>query len=221
DAVGHCQALEVGAGAGAFTDILLAAGAEVSSTEMNHRAVNALAARFRHNHRATPLFDCDGEEIFRRAHHFDAVFCISVLHHIPDYLHYLERIIDRINPGGTLLSYQDPLYYPRRRRVNLLVDRAAFLAWRVRQGELRRGLATQIRRWRKVYDEHLASDMAEYHVVRDGVDELAISELLAGHFREVYLTSYWSTPSRTAQTLGDRLRIENTFAVRACGRVSG
>ena len=38
------------------------------------------------------------------------VLCSSVLHHIPDYLGFIEEtVLDHLEPGGTLFAFQDPL----------------------------------------------------------------------------------------------------------------
>lgn len=217
DRSGSCRVLEVGAGHGMFTDHVLAAGADVVVTEMSPRAFALLDARFRHNPRAQIVYEHDGEEVFRSSNTFNVVLCVSVLHHIPDYMAFLTRVVDRIEPGGSLLSFQDPLYYPRRSSASLRVDRAAFLAWRIGQGSLRRGLATQIRRWRGVYDETMAGDMVEYHVVRQGLDEEAIAAALSSRFSYFCMNRYWSTQSRLLQSVGNRVGSPNTFGITARG----
>lgn len=219
DRSGHCRVLEVGAGPGSFTDQVLSMGAEVVLTEMSLPSFSSLADRLRHNDRATVVYDPAGDQIFERSGDFDLVLCISVLHHIPDYTAFITRAVGSLHPGGALVSYQDPLFYSRRRRVSLAGERVAYLAWRVGQGGIRRGLATQIRRWRGVYDEHKPGDMVEYHVVRDGVDELAILDQLASRFESVSVKRYWSTQSRLLQSAGARLGGVNTFGVVARGRL--
>ncbi len=217
-ALGRCRVLEVGAGHGAFTDHVLALGAEVTITEMSRPMCSVLRRRLEHNALVSVHHDPDGEELFRQRDRFDVVLFISVLHHIPDYLEFLSRIVDRVTPGGSLLSYQDPLFYPRRSWLSLKVDRTAFLMWRVFQGELRRGLATQMRRWRGTYDETALGDMVEYHVVRQGVDEEAIVALLGPRFANVSLIRYWSSANITLQRLGERTGAANTFGLLATGR---
>jgi SAM-dependent methyltransferase len=221
DAIGHCRVLEVGAGHGSFTDHVLACGAEARVTEMSAWAHQLLAHRYRHNPRATVVLDTDGGCSLTPADRFDLVLCISVLHHIPDYLAFLRDAVAHLEPGGTLLAFQDPLHHPSRTGRNLRADRAAFLAWRIGQGHLRRGLATQMRRLRGKYDETNPGDMVEYHVVRQGVDQDAIVCQLEPDFDEVTLTSYWSTPSSLLQRLGDRWAQPNTFGIVASGRRPG
>lgn len=217
DRNGKCRVLEVGAGHGTFTDHLLAAGAEVDVTEMSAPSATVLRHRFRHNPRVTVLHDPDGKEIFR-SDPLDAVVCISVLHHIPDYLGAVRQLARRVVPGGAFFSIQDPLWYPRRSALSLNLDRGAYLLWRLGQGELRRGLATRMRRLRGRYDETNQADMAEYHVVRQGVDEVALQELLTPVFAQVELQRYWSTQSGLLQAFGERLGPATTFGIFARNR---
>ncbi|MHB9863795.1 class I SAM-dependent methyltransferase [Streptomyces sp. YIM S03343] len=215
---GRCRVLEVGAGHGTFTDHLVAAGAEVRVTEMSAPSAAVLRHRFRHNPRVTVVHDAEGEEVFRQEP-LDAVVCISVLHHIPDYLGAVEHLVRRVVPGGAFFSIQDPLWYPRRSALSMNLDRGAYLLWRLGQGELRRGLATRVRRLRGRYDETNEADMAEYHVVRQGVDEQALRDLLAPAFRGVELRRYWSTQSGALQALGERLAPATTFGLLAHDRL--
>jgi SAM-dependent methyltransferase len=215
---GRCRVLEVGAGHGTFTDHLAAAGAEVRVTEMSAPSADVLRHRFRNNARVTVVHDPDGEEVFG-TEPLDAVVCISVLHHIPDYLGAVERLVRRVEPGGAFFSVQDPLWYPRRSALSMNLDRGAYLLWRLGQGELRRGLATRARRLRGRYDETNEADMSEYHVVRQGVDEDALRKLLAPAFHQVELRRYWSTQSGVLQVLGERLAPATTFGFLADDRV--
>lgn len=217
DRTGACRALELGAGHGAFTDHLVAAGAEVEVTEMSAPSAAVLARRFRHNPRVTVVHDPDGTAA-ERGGPLGAAVCVSVLHHIPDYLATVARLVERITPGGGFLCMQDPLWYPRRSALSLGADRGAYLLWRLGQGELRRGLATRMRRLRGVHDETNEADMVEYHVVRDGVDERALLALLAPAFEHVRLERYWSTQSAVLQGLGERFAPPSTFGITALGR---
>lgn len=144
---------------------------------------------------------------------FDAVMCISVLHHIPNYLGFLDTAFRRIEPGGAFVSWQDPLWYPRRSRINLAADKTAYFSWRMTQGQLRRGFSTRLRRLRGTLDEHDPADMVEYHVVRDGVDELAILELGKRSFESTELLTYWSTQSAGLHHLGQGLGLKSTFGL--------
>lgn len=211
--------LEVGAGHGGYTETALAAGASVTATEMSRPSLARLEARYRSNPRFRAVFDPDGSLDVLGEEQFSLVVCSSVLHHIPDYLGFLRvSMLRHLAPGGTFLSFQDPLWYPTVGTVTRKLDRWAHLLWRVGQGNLRTGFATFVRRQRGIYDEDNPNDMVEYHVVRQGCDQAAIRGLLECHFESVELMTYWSTPSMLLQRVGDRLNHHNTFLVLARGR---
>jgi 2-polyprenyl-3-methyl-5-hydroxy-6-metoxy-1,4-benzoquinol methylase len=209
------RVLEIGAGHGAFTDHVLAAGASVTVTEMSRASAELLRSRFANNPSARVEFDATGELAALRGEQFDLILCTSVLHHIPDYLAAIESWLQLLAPGGTFLSFQDPLWYPRRSRLSMAADRGAYFAWRLGRGDFVQGAHSVLRRVRKAYDEQNPRDMVEYHVLRQGCDEQAIAALLRAHFAAVEILPYWSTQSRALQALGDRLHGRSTFAVRA------
>jgi SAM-dependent methyltransferase len=217
---GRCRVLEVGAGHGSFTEVFSSLGAEVVVTEMSSSSARLLETRFRHNLNVSVMFDPDGEEVFKLDQPVDVVACISVLHHIPDYLDFVTRIVNLIRPRGNFVSYQDPLWYPRRAHWDRGIDRGAYLLWRIQRGEFGRGIQTRIRRLRRVYDESNPSDMVEYHVVRRGVDEHALRDLLLLSFDDVSTRTYWSTQSHTLQRAGARWAPVNTFGLEARRRKS-
>lgn len=148
---------------------------------------------------------------------FDVVSFASVLHHIPDYLASVRAAIHVLRPGGSLVTFQDPLRYDAMPRLHHLADRAAYLSWRTTQGELQRGLRTLLRRLRGVYSANEPSDYEEYHVVRNGVDSAAIVAALAPGFQRVREARYWSTPSTLWQAVGERLRFHTEFGIVATG----
>ena len=210
-----CRVLEVGAGHGDFTDVLLGSGAEVVVTEMSEASASVLSNRYRHNPRVRVVLDSDGQWLSHTSESFDLVVCISVLHHIPDYVSFLDLAFQKTLPGGGFVTWQDPLWYPRRSRSNLALDKGAYFAWRLGQGEISRGISTRARRLRGVMDESNPSDMVEYHVVRNGVDEQAVVRLASKYFNDAQMRLYWSTQSRLLQAAGGRTRFKTTFGVIA------
>ena len=120
--------------------------------------------------------------------------------------------------GGSFVCWQDPMLYagvPRRVRA---ASTASYFVWRTRRGHVRRGLATRFRRIRGTYDDSNPQDSAEYHVVRDGVDQGALVSLLEHDYGRVDLKTYWSTQARALHRIGGRLGLANTFAIEATGR---
>jgi SAM-dependent methyltransferase len=215
---GRCRVLEVGAGHGSFTAVLAALGAHVTVSEMSGPSVRRLEKRFHHNSNVEVVFDPTGDGIVTGGLTVDMAVCVSVLHHIPDYLGFLSSAAGIVAPGGIVVTYQDPLWYPRRRRRDMAIDRGCYYLWRLRQGDLRRGVGTRLRRLRGLYDESRPEDMTEYHAVRDGVDELAVVGLLGSVFRDVTLHRYWSTNGPLLQRLGGAVAAPNTFGVEARDR---
>ncbi len=190
DRQGHCHVLEIGAGHGPLTQILLEAGANVTVTEASESSATHLQQRYGNRDDVTVFYDRTGEDVFTYAHDVDGVVCASLLHHIPDYVSFVDRLCVSIRVHGWFYSVQDPLYYPRRTRISHFVNRGSYLVWRLGQGSLRRGIATRLRRIRGIYSETEPSDLVEYHVVRQGVDERALETVLKPHFDSVEVFTY-------------------------------
>jgi len=110
--------LEVGSGAGRFTEVLLEAGAKVVSFDMSL----AVEANSLNNWGNDNLFLFQGniysmpiEDAF-----FDYVFCYGVLQHTPDPWKTIQCIYDKLKPGGKLSldCYDkkwsfDPWHFPK------------------------------------------------------------------------------------------------------------
>ncbi len=213
--------LEVGAGDGAFVEPLLATGASVTGTEMSRSSIELLESRFGTNPSFEAVFDPDGTFASLGDRRFAIILYASVLHHIPDYLTAMANACDRhLVPGGTLLTLQDPLWYPSLPPGVHATSEAMYLSWRVTRGGFLRGLASRARRLRNDLHPDEPADMVEYHVVRDGVDQDSIERLLQPHFENVTVTTYWSTHAAIWQTVGERLGMRNTFAVQARGHLA-
>lgn len=215
---GKCTVLEIGAGHGSFTDIATAAGANVTVTEMSAASYAYLAKRYRDSKAVRVLYDADGSAPFQESVRYDVVLLISVIHHIPDYMSVLDKICAQIlAPGGTILTFQDPLWYPRQSLWPKLASSGAYFAWRLTQGDLKKGIETRWRRLRGVLSEDNPSDLVEYHVVRQGVDDLAMYEYFEARFAEVGLDKYFSTQAPLMQRIGQKCFPPNTFGITAHG----
>lgn len=215
------EVLEIGAGDGSVSERLLALGFDVTATEMSAESVTAMDARFGRNDRFRSVLDPDGSLDVLGDRRFDAVVFASVLHHIPDYLAAIRKASSLLKPGGSLVSVQDPLWYPRLPPSTVRMSSILYLTWRVTRGNFLRGLKTRVGRMTRGISEEAPGDVVEYHVVRDGVDEVAIRELLAPGFERVDVLEYWSSQGVAQQWLGERLGRVNTFAVFATGSRAG
>lgn len=216
---GQCAVLEIGAGHGTFTDTALRAGATVTVTEMSRTSAEHLSHRYNGHDDVSVVVDPDGEECFRLGERFDVVLFISVIHHIPDYLGLLDRLtVDVVERGGAVVCFQDPLWYPRQSRLAKALSWGSYFAWRVPRGNIKRGLATRWRHLRGIRNDSV-SDTVEYHVVRDGVDDYAIVELLDPRFAAVERSTYFATQSVFFQNLGSSRFPPNMFSLVATSRL--
>jgi SAM-dependent methyltransferase len=218
---GECAVLEIGAGHGFFTDNVLAAGGTATVTEMSKASFDYLAERYRDVAEVRVVHDIDGSAPFKLEAKYDVILLISVIHHIPDYLEVITRLCETVlRPGGTVVTFQDPVWYPRQKRWARGLAWGSYFAWRLTQGEFRRGLATRWRRLRGVYSESEPADLVEYHVVRQGVDDFALLDLFRARFADVEVDRYFSTQSPQLQTIFERYMPPNTFGIIARGHTT-
>jgi SAM-dependent methyltransferase len=213
-----CTVLEVGAGHGTFTETVLRAGGAPTVTEMSRASFDFLEQKFSGIPEVRVLHDSNGSALLNGESQFDVILLISVIHHIPDYVGAVSALCGKVlRPGGIVLIFQDPLWYPRRGRLGRTLTWGCYFAWRLGQGELKRGLRTRWRRLRRIYEESEPSDMVEYHVVRQGVDEDALLDLFRARFTDVELDTYFSTAAPMLQAIGARYFPHNTFGILARG----
>lgn len=213
-----CRVLEVGAGHGFFTETVIGAGGTPTVTEMSKASHDFLKRKFSDSPGVRIIYDADGCTPFRDGVKYDVILLISVIHHIPDYIKTVTDLCDEVlRPGGIVVTFQDPLWYPRQSRRARALSWGSYFAWRMMQGNFKRGLSTRWRRLRGTYNDS-PSDLVEYHVVRQGVDECALAELLRARFAGVDVDRYFSTESPILQAIGARYFPANTFAIVASGR---
>lgn len=213
--------LEVGAGDGLASIPWLRRGVRLTAIDCSETMLELLkrrAASFKTTVRtqasdATAFFQTQQEQ-------FDVICFISMLHHVPDYLTLLRTALPAVGLGGAMITFQDPLRYDLIPSTHHAANNLAFLAWRVTQGNISRGIKTRIRRARGVYSDEEPSDFEEYHVVRNGVDSDLIARTLEPHFMRVERGTYWSSQAPVFQWLGDRARLVSTFSIAAMGKTT-
>ena len=195
---GECRVLELGAGHGTFTDVLRDAGASVVVTEMSPASAGSPArAKFpgRRPRRRR------GRSRRRLGVSYDVELRPLGLHlRAPP--HSRRTATDAPSGAwwtschrpGSFVCWEDPTWYPGMRwSVRALQHRFVLRLARSGRGDLARGLGTRLRRLRRRYDETDPADMAEYHVVRNGVDQEALARLLRLRFTTVTTVTYGST----------------------------
>ncbi len=95
------QVLECGCGAGRFTEILLAAGANVTSIDLSTAVdANALNCPIAYNHR---IAQADILQLPFSPQQFDIVFCLGVVQHTPEPEVTIAQLYRHVAPGGNLV----------------------------------------------------------------------------------------------------------------------
>ncbi len=103
--------LEVGCGAGRFTEILLATAARVFACDLSP----AVEANYANCHEWPEYFVCqaDGRKIPVAQHSFDFVLCLGVIQHTPNPEETITALTNYVRPGGMLVIDHYPPNYPQ------------------------------------------------------------------------------------------------------------
>jgi 2-polyprenyl-3-methyl-5-hydroxy-6-metoxy-1,4-benzoquinol methylase len=133
DVVRGKSVLEVGCGAGRFTEVLLSAGARVFACDLSE-AVEANYANCGH---LPDYFICQADIMQLPASplSFDVVLCLGVIQHTPNPEATIATLAQYVKPGGMLAidhySYEYPYTFSRRILRQLLIRLPATLSERV------------------------------------------------------------------------------------------
>jgi SAM-dependent methyltransferase len=93
--------LEVGCGAGRFTELMLAAGARVFACDLSR----AVEANYENCHRSPDYFVCQADALRLpiKPRSFDFVVCLGVIQHTPSPEETIAALAGYVRPGGTLV----------------------------------------------------------------------------------------------------------------------
>lgn len=208
--------LDLGAGEGLATLPLLQLGAHVTAVDISPSQLESLRLRSENFHEQLTLRCEDISDTLNNTNEtYDAITCISFLHHIPDYLGMIEKAQSLLKPHGQFFSFQDPLRYDSVGSLSRTFSEAAYISWRLRQPGAWGGIGRRLRRYRGIYHAESVEDNAEYHVTRNGVDQDAIAQTLTSKGFTCSIIPYFSTYHRILQRIGERAGVRNTFAVVA------
>ena len=210
------RVLDLGAGEGSVTLGFLELGAQVVAVDISRRQCNALREKCEpHADRLEVRCEDISETVLNKGDKYDIIAVNSFLHHIPDYLGLIINALDMLTPRGQFFSFQDPLRYDSVGFLTRSFKNLAYLSWRVSRGDLLGGMKRRLRRSRGIYYEDLAEDNAEYHAIRNGVDQDAIRKLFEERGFDCQIITYFGTQSRMFQPIGTALGFKNLFGVIA------
>ncbi len=210
------RVLDIGAGEGSVTLSFLELGAKVVATDISENQLTSLESKCAHFGSMLEVRCEDISDTIRKnADRFDIVVASSFLHHIPDYLGMIEKLLSMLTPGGQFFSFQDPLRYDSLSKATRSFSSISYYFWRIFKGDLVGGIRRWLRRKRGIYLQDCPYDNAEFHVARNGVDQDAIRKLFQANDVECQIVSYFSTQNVFFQYLGSHLGMKNTFAVVA------
>ena len=93
--------LEVGSGAGRFTEVILESGAKVTSFDYS----DAVVANYNNNYNKGILFLFQGDILNMplKKESYDKVLCLGVLQHTPNPYSSFLKLIEMIRPGGEIV----------------------------------------------------------------------------------------------------------------------
>lgn len=214
------RVLDLGAGEGSVTLPFLELGADVTAVDISSSQLDSLqrkCERFRDKLevRCEDILDT----IKNKTARYDIIVANSFLHHIPDYLGMIANSIELLSPWGQFFSFQDPLRYDSIEKPTMIFTSFAYISWRIFKGDVVGGMRRRLRRLRGIYLDDSVHDNAEYHAVRNGVDQDAICRLFEESGFNCKLIPYFSTQSSLFQPIGGALGMKNTFAVIAQRRM--
>lgn len=210
------KVLDLGAGEGSVTLPFLELGAKVVATDISSSQLASLQNKCKRFGELLETRCEDMNDTFNNlTEKYDIVVVNSFLHHVPDYLGMIKQAINVLEPNGQFFSFQDPMRYNSIGKPALYFSSLGYFSWRIFKGDLIGGLKTRIRRVRGVYLDDSARDNAEYHVVRNGVDQDAICHLFREQCFGCTIYKYFSTQSSFFQAFGESFGIQNTFAIIA------
>lgn len=213
------KALDLGAGEGSVTLQFLEVGAHVTAVDISHQQLDTLVEKCAaHRERLVTRCQDVSDALQDSSEQFDIITLNSFLHHVPDYLSLIDKCLSKLKPDGILFTFQDQLRYDTVSWFTRAFTDVGYFFWRVArssQGDVLGGIGRRLRRRRGIYREDCYQDNTEYHVVRNGVDQIAIEQLLKERGFDCRFVTYYSSHNSLFQSVGAALGFKNLFSLIA------
>lgn len=213
------KVLDLGAGEGAVTIPLLELGHQVTSVDVSKEQLETLRKNcLKVNDNLTTICSDAFKFLENDFNKYDLVVCNSFLHHVPDYLTLIQHCQEKLKPGGVFFSFQDPLRYDTIGRFNHFYTQLTYYFWRIQKGNIINGFKRFLRRKKGIFLEDCLEDNVEYHVVRNGLDQIAIFEQFKEHEFNINIFKYYSNQILLFQKIGQFFGFKNIFSLIALKR---
>lgn len=180
------SALDVGAGTGFVTGHLLKLGFKVQAVDISAEMLGMLSSKFVADAKAGKVtvtakdVDTFLDDI---SEDYSIVTISSVLHHLPDYAVTLERMAQRLAPGGTIVIFHEPTGGELSGFEKILQNLDWKISWWFQVSKQDR---------ESIKSKKLDYGMADYHVTH-GFDEDKVQEALKTAGLEVEYVERYAT----------------------------
>jgi SAM-dependent methyltransferase len=213
------KVLDLGAGEGSVTLQFLEVGAQVTAVDVSSQQLDTLAEKCKsHQDRLDVRCEDVSDTLRDSTDTFDIITLNSFLHHVPDYLSLIDKCLSKLEPNGFLFTFQDPLRYDTVNFATRFFTDVGYFFWRLSggaEGDVIGGIGRRLRRRRGVYHDDCRHDNTEYHIVRNGVDQIAIENLLKDRGFNFKFVPYYSSHNTLFQPVGTAIGFKNLFSVIA------
>ncbi|MFA5186019.1 MAG: class I SAM-dependent methyltransferase [Patescibacteria group bacterium] len=180
------SALDVGAGTGFVTGHLLKLGFKVQAVDISAEMLGMLMSKFAADAKAGKVSatakDVDSF-LDDNAEGYSIITISSVLHHLPDYAATLERLAQRLVPGGAVVIFHEPAGGELSGLEKLLQNLDWKISWRFQTSDSDREL---------IKSKRLEYGMADFHVTH-GFDEIKVQEALAAAGLKIETSERYAT----------------------------
>lgn len=209
------RVLDLGAGEGSVTRQFLRLGANVTAVDISASQLNELRKKCQNDAQSLHVVQNDINEFLETAEEkYDIIIFSAFLHHVPDYLGMISNATKFLHENGQICVFQEPLRFDSLSKPVKWFNNIAYLCWRMFKGDVFGGLKRRYLRCKGQYKE-IVADQADYHCIRNGMDQTAMLELFRGLGMTCEVKTYFSTQSRLFQKLGEIMRVKNTFSIIA------